>query len=51
MEYIKEMKETLNMKVENVKIDEIIRMGRVQGDIMKYHPRLVCVQYDPMKYI
>jgi hypothetical protein len=29
MEYIKEMKETLNMKVENVKIDEIIRMGRV----------------------
>jgi hypothetical protein len=29
MEYIKEMKETLNMKVEDVKIDEIIRMGRV----------------------
>lgn len=29
MEYIKEMKETLNMKVEDVKIDEIIRLGRV----------------------
>lgn len=51
MEKINQMKEALDLKVENYKIDEILRLGRVQGDIIKHHPRLICVQYDPMKYI
>lgn len=45
------MKETLNLKIDNMKIEEYIQLGRVKGDIMKYTPRLICVQYDPMKYI
>ena len=51
MEKINEMKEVFNMKIDNVKIDELINLGRVKGDIMKYNPRLICIQYDPMKYI
>jgi hypothetical protein len=45
MEKINQMKEALDLKVDNYKIDEILRLGRVQGDIMKYHPRLICIQY------